>query len=73
MKVSELIELLKKAPQDLEVFTFYDYCMSNHLNEKQIVISDDDSDWYGPSGVLFCSQYDEDMDYLIEQRKFKPL
>jgi hypothetical protein len=72
MKVKQLIKLLEKIEPELDVYTFYDHGVVHKLGKNQIVVVDDESvDKYTPRGLIFCSHHDDDMEHIVQHRKYK--
>jgi len=55
MKVMELIELLKQAPQDLEVYTYYDSGVTWPLDEGCIFYTEESIRFKIAHGLFLCS------------------
>lgn len=60
MKVSELIAMLQKVPQDREVCVFYDFCVGRSLYPESLVLSDNDN------SVYICAHDDEEMEHMMQ-------
>jgi hypothetical protein len=68
MKVSELIELLRLCPQDLEVLLAYDtFCCIYDLNERRMFILDDGDD-YDRAGVYLCAEGEDHIEWKLGER-----
>ena len=74
MKVRQLIKMLEKVEPELEVYTLYDHGVVHKLGKDQVVVVDEEStDKFTPRGLIFCSHHDDDMEMLVQHRKYKPL
>lgn len=70
MKVSELIEVLKDIPEDMDVYTAYDsYVMIYTLTKKHMLIAEGEK--YFPAGLVLFSGGDDYARYMIEDKKLK--
>lgn len=66
MTVSELIEVLKRYPEDAPVFVAYDYAACVISLEPDQIIKAGAGAVYGKAGVWLCGMTGDEVAYVVE-------